>query len=230
MLQRKISCVICAYNEAERIGDVLKVVVGHPSIAEVIVVDDGSGDGTSEVVRSYPSVTLIVQEKNLGKSRALVRGVTAAGGELILTLDADLQHLVPQNITALVDPVLSGLADISISLRKNSLPIYRAIGLDFVSGERVMPRTLIADHFEKIASLPGFGVESYLNARIIEQGLRIAIVRLDNVINTRKSEKVGWWQGTRDEWKMVFDVLRVLSLFEVLRQNYMMLKLSRDRK
>ena len=222
-----VSCVICAYNEGSRIGEVLKVVDGHPQVSEVIVVDDGSHDTTAEVVRSFPEVKLVVQEKNVGKSASLVRGVALASGELIMMLDADLKNLTRDNVTALIEPVISGRADVSISIRGNSLPLYRAIGIDFVSGERVMPRTLITDYTETIQALPSFGVESFLNQRIIEHNLRIAIVPLRNVINTRKAQKIGRIRGTLSEWKMTFDILRVLSPFEVVRQNYKMLQLSR---
>ena len=223
-----ISCVICAYMEAPRIGAVLSAVAGHPLLTEIIVVDDGSTDATAAVVSRFPSVTLLRQVENQGKSRALAAGLRAASGELILCLDADLKHLTPADISALGEPVLSGEADMSISIRQNSLPIYRAIGLDFVSGERLIPRTLLATHFEEIEKLPPFGIESFMNGRIIEEKLRIRIVRLENVINTRKSEKMGAWRGTLADWKMALHVLRAISPLEMIRQNYAMLALSRS--
>ena len=226
-MSKTISCVICSYNEAERIGDVLKIVDGHPLVSEVVVVDDGSHDSTANVVRSFPSVKLVVNEKNIGKSASLARGITSASGELILMLDADLKNLTRENVTALIDPVLSGKADISISLRGNSLPLYRAIGIDFVSGERVLPRTLVTDHAEEIRRLSRFGVESFMNEHIIAKRMRIAIIRLDNLINFRKKAKIGWWRGTLKEWGMVRDILRVISPLEIIHQNYAMLKLSR---
>lgn len=227
MYGKKVSCVICAYNEAERIGDVLKIVVGHPYVAEIIVVDDGSTDGTAGIVRSYPEIKLIQQESNQGKSRAFARGVEVASGELIMLLDADIRNLSKENITALIKPVISNSADTSISLRGNSLLVCRLIGLDYLSGERVMSKDLIMRHIQTIISLSPYGIESFLNQRIIEQHLRIAIVRFDNVMNMTKRAKIGWWKGVFAQWKMVLDILRVISLAEVVRQNYLLLKLSR---
>lgn len=225
-MDKKISCVICAYNEGERIGNVLQAVVAHPNLLEVIVVDDGSTDNTVEVARSFPSVKVLVQEKNGGKSRALARGVTASTGEFIMILDADLKGLTPAAVAALAEPVLSGKADVSLSLRKNSLGLYRAIGLDFVSGERVFPRGLVTAYVDEIQRLPRFGIESFMNAHMIKDRMRLAIVPLD-VLNVRKAEKIGWLRGTLQELKMTADILRFMSPLEVIRQNYMMLRLSR---
>jgi glycosyltransferase involved in cell wall biosynthesis len=64
--RHRVSCIICAFNEAPRIGAVLAVATVHPLLAEVIVVDDGSTDGTADIVRRFPSVRLITCPVNLG--------------------------------------------------------------------------------------------------------------------------------------------------------------------
>jgi glycosyltransferase involved in cell wall biosynthesis len=71
-----ISCVICAYMEAPRIGAVLSAVAGHPLVKEIIVVDDGSTDTTAAVVSRFSSITLVRLVENQGKSRALAAGVS----------------------------------------------------------------------------------------------------------------------------------------------------------
>jgi len=227
MSASNLSCIICAFNEASRIAAVLSVATAHRLLEEVIVVDDGSTDGTADVVRSFPSVRLISYPDNRGKSRALAEGVRSAKNDYIVFLDADLQHLTMADITKLAEPVLSGQCDVSISVRKNSLAIYRWLGLDFVSGERVVPKRIVAESLSAIEKLPRFGIEAYMNERVIKERLTIAIVWFENVINTRKAEKMGWWRGTFADWKTALDVLKVLSPLEVVRQNYRMLALSR---
>jgi glycosyltransferase involved in cell wall biosynthesis len=222
----KLTCIICAHNEAPRIAGVLGVASVHPLLSEVIVVDDGSTDGTADIVRSFPCVQIISLPERRGKSRAFAAGVGAARHDYIMHLDADLKHLTAANITALAEPVLSGRCGMSISVRKNSLAIYRWLGLDFVSGERVLPKRIVAACLSEIDALPGFGIEAYINARIIEEQLCIAVVVLDNVINTRKAVKVGRFRGTLADWATALDVLRVLSPLEVVRQNYRMLSLA----
>lgn len=69
----RLSCIIPAHNEAARLGGVLAAVSGHPLIDEVIVVDDASRDTTAEIAGQAFGVTLIRQERNTGKTRAVAR-------------------------------------------------------------------------------------------------------------------------------------------------------------
>jgi glycosyltransferase involved in cell wall biosynthesis len=221
-----VSCVICAYNEADRIGAVLEAVVGHPMIDEIIVVDDGSTDGTGARVRAFPSVRLISVFPNAGKTRALARGIAAATSDYVMLLDADLEGLTVEDIDELATPVLDGEADISISLRGDTLPVYRALKLDFVSGERVLPRAMFAGAAEAMARLPRWGGEVFINELIIAQGLRVAVVDWPDVNHTPKHRKAGW-RGVAEEFRMVGDALKVLSPGGVVRQNMALRRLSR---
>lgn len=221
----KISCIICAYNEAPRIAAVLAAATAHAGLAEVIVVDDCSTDDTVEVVKRFPGVTLVSLPKNGGKSRAMVQGLKVAQGDLIMLLDADLFNITQEDITALAAPVLAGRADVSISLRKNAFAIHHAIGLDFTSGERVIPHSLLADVLDKIDKLPEFGIESYMNQLIIERHMRMAVVKWAEVTHMRKAQKYGWVRGTLSDLGMAVDVLRLVSPWAVIKMNHAMLKL-----
>jgi glycosyltransferase involved in cell wall biosynthesis len=226
----RISCIICAYNEAPRIAAVLRVVAGHPLLHEVIVVDDGSTDETAEVVRQFPQVRLVSCAENRGKSFAMATGVAAAEGEVLMLLDADLSGLSADNIGALAAPVVAGEAAVSISLRRNSLPIFRAIGLDFVSGERVVRRELLGEVLEEIRGLPRFGIEVFMNRRIIAQQLSIVVTRWPQVSQSRKTEKLGFWKGIRAEWRMIADLLDVAYPRVLLSQTWQLLSLQANRR
>jgi glycosyltransferase involved in cell wall biosynthesis len=224
----RISCIVCAYNEGPRLGAVLAAAAAHPLLAELIVVDDGSLDDTAAVARGFTGVRLISHEANRGKSAAMATGVAAARHELVMLLDADLKGLRAEDIAALADPVLRGSADVSMSLRRNSLAIFRAVGLDFVSGERVLARALLRDVMQDAGRLPRFGIEVFMNRRIIADGLAVAVARWPRVTQSRKTEKLGRWRGTLAEWRMVRDLVSTVYPIELLRQTAQLMALRTD--
>lgn len=212
-----VSCILPAYNEAPRIAAVLQSVVGHPLIDEVIVVDDGSSDGTAAVAAQVPGVRLIRQSPNRGKSWAVSVGIEAASHELILLLDSDLLGLAPEAIAALIDPVQSGRADVAISLRGNAPWLWRWIGLDYISGERVLRRALIGEP-QALRALPRFGLEMHLNRRLIAARARLAIVRWPGVASPWKGAKRGRLAGIRADIRMLADMFRTVPLHRAIGQ------------
>jgi glycosyltransferase involved in cell wall biosynthesis len=108
-----LSVVIPTYNESATIRKVLSMVLKEPTEKEVIVVDDGSDDNTVGEVNSIDDerVRLLRHERNLGKGAAVCTGFRAVRGRYVLIQDADLEY-DPENYPALLDPVLTGRADI----------------------------------------------------------------------------------------------------------------------
>ncbi len=225
----RISCIVCAYNEADRIRRILDAVHRHPALSEVIVVNDGSTDATEALLAGYPDIRVLSYTPNRGKTYALSQGIAAARGDYLMLLDADLAGVSAADIQALADPVTSGWAQVSISLRRNSLPLYRLVGLDFVSGERVIPTWLIEAAVPAMERLPRWGGEAFINDMISREGLSIAVVDWPTVFNIRKYQKLGVWRGLVSELGMMADALRVLTPLGVIRQNLAMLKLVRKR-
>jgi glycosyltransferase involved in cell wall biosynthesis len=220
-MKNKISCIIPAYNEADRIGNVLRVLQKHPLIDEVIVVNDGSKDNTDNVVKKFKSVRLISYKKNRGKTFALLKGIKASKNNILMFIDSDLIGLQPKNITDLISSVKSSKADVSISIKGNSLAIFKLLGLDFVSGERVFHKKLLGD-INELSKLAGFGFESFLNRKIIKNNLRIKIVSWKNVSHARKSEKIGWVKGTLGEFSMLLQIIKTIGISGIVYQNLKM--------
>lgn len=212
-----LTCIIPAYNEAARIAAVLKAVLDHPMIDEVIVVDDGSSDATAQVVAQTPA-RLIALPQNGGKTAALLHGLNAATGDLILLVDADLIGLSPAHLTALIDPVRQGRADIAISLRDNAPFLWRWIGLDYISGERVLHKSLLTGQDTALKALPKFGFEVFLNSLLTARHARIAVVRWPGVISPIKSTKYGVWTGIKADAAMLRDLTRAVPPMGLLRQ------------
>ncbi|MCX6788628.1 MAG: glycosyltransferase family 2 protein [Candidatus Jorgensenbacteria bacterium] len=222
---KKVSCIIAAYNESERIGGVLDAIENHPLIEEVIVIDDGSKDNTSEIVSKRKGVKLITLTKNRGKSFAVVTGIRESKHDYLFMLDADLVGLSADDVTRLIQPILNDEADVSISLRKNSLPIMRMIGLDYISGERVFKKEILIEHLDAISELPSFAIESFFNRIIIKKNYKIKVVNWPNTITPRKSAKVGFVNGVLGDIKMIKEILHLVSFSEIISQNYAMCKL-----
>ncbi len=220
----KISCVVPIFNEGKRVSGVLNALVGHPLIGEVIVVNDGSTDNSEKILGEWRGIKLISYKKNKGKSHAVMTGLKAAKHDLILTIDSDLEGLSREDVMALIEPVASGKADVSMTLRKNSLAIFKYFGLDFVSGERIFDRRTIGN-LDELGKLTCFGLESYLNNLMIQNKARLKVVYWKNVITPRKSVKFGFWDGTKRDWKMVGEIVRFLGVRGVYRQFRAMLKL-----
>lgn len=220
--KREISAVICAYNEAPRIAHVLRAVCSHPNVHEVIVIDDGSTDETSAIVAEFPRVTLIVHEHNKGKTRAMATGIKAARHDYLMFLDADLISITANDISKLIEPVITGQSDVSISLRKNSLVMYRLIGIDFVSGERVVPRDVAEDMLTQLEQLPRFGAELSMNQSIIKRNFKIAVVDWQHVTHVQKVDKSGWKEGVEAELRMINDLFEVIAPADLVGHVYRM--------
>ncbi|WP_339108006.1 glycosyltransferase family 2 protein [Thioclava sp. GXIMD4216] len=218
-----VSCVIPAYNEAPRIRNVLEAVLCHPAVEEVIVVDDGSTDGTPEIVGALPSVQLVRQTQNGGKTAAVARGIREARGSHVMLLDSDLLGLTGLHVSQLLDPVRSGAADVAISLRRNAPALWHMIGLDYISGERVLPRAWLLDGLE---ALPHFGLEVHMNRLLIRKGARLAVVEWPDVDSPYKHAKLGSWAaGLRADAAMLADMFRVVSPLEAGGQIWSMRKM-----
>ncbi len=213
-----LTCLIPAWNEADRIGGVLAAAAGHPLIGRTLVIDDGSTDGTGDIARAAGVETLRTPG-NLGKTRALVMGLRSVTDGHVLLLDADLTGLSAGAISRLVQPVLSGRAHAALSLRGNAPRTWRTIGLDYITGERVLPAGLILPHLDDFARLPRFGFEVYLNRLLIAAGQPVAVVAWPEVASPSKASKTGsLGAGLRADARMMRDIFRTIGPRECLAQ------------
>jgi len=110
----KLSVVIPAYNEVDNIREILKRVRASKAAYEIIVVDDGSKDGSRELLallNGKNQVRVLMHPKNQGKGAAVRTGIAAARGDVILIQDADLEYN-PRDYPALLGPIQDGIADV----------------------------------------------------------------------------------------------------------------------
>src|SRR5437867_10178724 len=112
----KVSCVIPAYNEAATISGVVRAARACPQIGEVIVVSDGCTDQTPHAAVDAGADQVLVLHRNIGKAGAVLAGVRAARGDVILLLDGDLCGLGAEHLTRLLQPVIAGRAEMAIGV------------------------------------------------------------------------------------------------------------------
>ena len=205
----KISCIIPAYNEGKRIAQVLDVATKHPDFAQVIVVDDGSLDDTASIARAFP-ITLISYKKNRGKSYAVQQGLKTAKHNWVCFLDADLQGLTLSDITNLTAPIKQDRADVSISLRGNAPWFSHWFGIDYISGERVYHKKYLP--VNALDNKPSFAIEPILNKNIIDNNLRVAIVRWPGVRSPFKIEKQKSLLGLWSDIKFIYTLFTTTTI------------------
>jgi len=110
----KLSVIIAVYNEVNNIHEIVKRVQATKSASEIVIVDDGSKDGTRDALKTMDGkkkVRVILHEKNQGKGAAVVTGMKVAKGDVLLIQDADLEY-DPRDYPLLLQPIEEGLADV----------------------------------------------------------------------------------------------------------------------
>ncbi|MEJ2447772.1 MAG: glycosyltransferase family 2 protein [Anaerolineales bacterium] len=110
----KLSVIIPIYNEINTLEEIINRVQKTNLADEIVLVDDGSTDGTRELVKDYEGregFTVLLQERNQGKGAAVRKGFQAASGDVFLIQDADLEY-DPQEYPKLLEPIENGLAEV----------------------------------------------------------------------------------------------------------------------
>ena len=109
-----ISVIIPVYNEVNNVQEIVKRVQATKLATEIVIVDDGSLDGTREILQKLDGkkkIRVIFHEKNQGKGAAVVTGMKAAKSDILLIQDADLEY-DPRDYPALLQPINEGMADV----------------------------------------------------------------------------------------------------------------------
>ena len=205
---RGVTAIIPAYNEAERLSDVLDVIVSYPGFSEIIVVDDGSVDGTSSVAHSY-GVTVLRHEKNLGKGRAIGHGTSVAKNDIIFCSDADIIGLSHRMIDSIVSPVRDGEVDMFIGLQERGIYKLRPVLLftPLLGGERAFTREL----WNKIPSeyKERFRVETALNFYALHAGKSFRYDYFPGLGQTVKEQKYGLLKGLIGRFRMIGEIVSI---------------------
>jgi glycosyltransferase involved in cell wall biosynthesis len=229
----KLSIVIPCYNENNTIHALIQAVKASPvSNREIIIVDDGSEDGTRETLSRIndTEVKIIFHEQNLGKGAALRTGFAAAEGDICIVQDADLEY-DPQEFPIVIQPILDGKADVVFGSRFQSGRPHRVVYFWHRVGNGFL--TLMSNFFtdlnlsdmetcykafrrEVIQSIKiqenRFGFEPEVTAKIAKMNLRIYEVGISYYGRTYdEGKKIGW----RDGFRAIYCILK----YNLLTQN-----------
>jgi len=205
-----ISVVIPAYNEASRIAAVLRPVFDCPLVDEVIVVDDGSDDGTVDVARKFAARVIVLPE-NKGKGAALDVGVGQARNEDLMFLDADLVGLSAQHIEKLIEAYSQDGVDMVVGVFSSgrvNTDIAQTIN-PFASGQRLLSKSLWRRAKQDIEEM-AYGIEITLSKLAAKEGWCKKKVKLEGVTHVLKEKKRGFLPGLSDRFKMYGDMIKWL--------------------
>ncbi len=186
----RIAAVVPARNEAKTVGDVVRTLAASGAFAEIIVVSDGSTDGTAAEARAAGATLVHEFATPRGKGGALGHGVMHTDAPVVCFFDADLVGLTAEHVRLVLGPVVEGKRYMNVGLRDRG-PLLTAVAkrLPLVGGERALRREI----FDAIPGryLAGYGVEVTLNWTCRVNGLPYGWTVLPGLGIVTKLRKVG---------------------------------------
>lgn len=220
----KLSVIIPVYNEVKNIKEIIKRVQATKLADEIIIVDDDSQDGTRDILKTLDGkkkVRVILHEKNQGKGGAVVTGMEAASGDVLLIQDADLEY-DPRDYPTLLQPLNEGLADVVYGSRflgaahrvtmfwhqvANQLLtfmtniLYDSILTDMETGYKVFRREVIEGMHIRSKR---FNFEPEFTAKILKRRYRIFEVPITfNPRDYSEGKKIGLKDAFEAVWALI---------------------------
>ncbi len=221
-----LSVIIPCYNEVSTIEPVLDRVEEVGLANEILIVDDGSTDGTRDVLREIeaqarPNVRIIYHDHNQGKGAALVTGFSHASSDIFLIQDADLEY-DPRDYGILLKPLHEGIAQVVYGSRFLGGPrkamnfwnmvankiltlttnvLYNAILSDMETCYKVFRAGVVSD---MVIHARGFEFEPEFTAKVLKQGIRIYEVPISyNGREWTEGKKISWTDGPVAMWTLI---------------------------
>jgi glycosyltransferase involved in cell wall biosynthesis len=216
----RVSFLVPAYNEAATIGELLDRVRALDLDKQVIVIDDGSEDGTGEIAEGRAD--LILRQPNHGKGAAVRAGIPHVDGDIVVIQDADLEY-DPADVPALIEPIVRGVADVVFGSRLSGGRPQRAYLFWHLVGNRflslltsVLYNTTLSDmetgykafRTDVLRSLDlredDFAIEPEITAKVCRRNLRVYELPIAYYGRTyTEGKKITWRDGLKAAWVLV---------------------------
>ena len=203
-----VDVVMPARDEVATVGDNVRAAAGCRYVRRVIVVDDGSTDGTAEAAAAAGASVLRRESPEGSKAHAMRLGVDSTDATHILFVDADCTDLSSEHLDAVCEPVLEGRAEMSLGAFDYGWLNWLVLRCPPLSGERIVQRWVwdaVPEH-----KLDGYTIEVRLNEVICEGGHRTSARTMVDVYHRTKRDKFGRIEGLRRTWHMYRSLLSML--------------------
>ncbi|HEY8218060.1 MAG TPA: glycosyltransferase [Acidimicrobiia bacterium] len=221
---RCLGVVMPCFNERATVLEIVKRVLASPLVAELVIVDDGSTDGSRDILRGLddPRVRVFEQPINLGKGAALRRGFLEVTSDYVIVQDADLEY-DPRDYEKMLEPLLENRADVVYGSRFHGGRPHRVLYYWHSVGNRVLTtisnmftnlnlsdmetcfkafRREVLDHVD--IHEDRFGFEPEITAKVARQGWRVYEVGISYDGRTyAEGKKIGWRDGVRAVWSIL---------------------------
>ncbi len=223
----KVSVIVPVYNERETVAEILQRVAATGIPHEIVVVDDGSTDGSREILQemeskqTIPQLKVIYHPQNMGKGAAVRTALQHVTGDVIIIQDADLEY-DPTHYPILLEPIQKGLADVVYGSRFLGAPrrpilfwnmvankiltfitnlLFNTILSDMETGYKVFRREVVQD---MPLHARGFEFEPEFTAKVLKRGYRIFEVPIAfNPRTYEEGKKIRAWDGIIAIWTLL---------------------------
>ena len=178
--QAAVTAILPFYNEQKTLLIVVKALLATEHLSQIILVNDGSRDGSVRLLRRYlkvhpdPRVEFIDSKLNHGKAAAVGRGLDAAQHDLILLYDADMQYAKAELIDQMIEDFWAHNDQLLIAALTDKPFIFKNKLLDYTSGERMFYKAVLMPYRHLLNDRLGYGLEVLINHIHRKRGIRIS--------------------------------------------------------